>query len=85
MQAPVGEHFVEDAAKGIEIACVGVGTILPDFGRHVMRCANLCMRQIGFELLGDAQISEFDNFIIAHEDIHRLQISMNDAVLVQDL
>ena len=85
MRAPVGEHFVEDTTKGVEIACVGVRTIFPDFGRHIMWCANLCVCQIGFELLCDAQVSKFDDFIIAHEDIHRLQISMNDAVLMQDL
>jgi hypothetical protein len=79
-----GTKAVEDAPKRPDVRLRVIGAALPDFGRHVVWSADLCRREAaGAEDPGDAKVTELDGTVFHQEDVGRLQIPMQDSLLVQ--
>ena len=78
------DHFVGEDAQCPPVNGVGVATSLQHFWRNILRGAT---ERVGLlvqlELLGDAEICHLQVAIFSNHNIFRLQVSVDDLVLVQ--
>ena len=85
---PAREHLVEDDAERVDVAALGrrlAGRLL---GGDVLRTADDAagLRELrAGEDLGDAEVGQLEDAVVADEDVRRLEIAMDDAVIVDML
>lgn len=77
-------HLIGKDPKGPPVHRECMANLFQDFWRKVLRCAAERVRLlILLEDLGEAEIGQADISIFAHENVFRLQISINDLLLVE--
>ena len=81
-----GQHFEQQHAQSIDINFLAVDSI-PNFGSHVVEgsnCLSLVRPTAGGNKLGQAVVPNFHHpRMLVAENIPRLQVSVNDALVVQ--
>jgi hypothetical protein len=85
---PPGQKQVKHDAEGIQIAAVGDRLAGRLFGRQVFGGADQTAggRQLlAGKHLGDAEIGELDRAVVGLEEVLRLEVAMNDAVVMGEL
>ena len=79
-----GEHLVEDDAEGVDVDLAAVAAV-GDFRRHVVDGADafgLAAAAAAGDELGEAVVADLDDAVVG-EDVARLQVAVDDAVVVQ--
>ena len=80
-------HLVQDAAKRPDVRLLVVGLLLTNFGREVVRSANSSLSAV-IGVLKDsrnAEVTYLDLATLSHEDVLRLQISVENLSVVDVL
>ena len=78
-----GQAFVEDDAHRIDVVCDGGGAACEDFGRAIIdRALDRIAFIGGADRGGDAEIADLDRTIGEIKQIIRLDVAMDDAVLM---
>ena len=74
-------HLVEDAAQRPHVALVGVGLVLADLGRHVVRCADHSARcrHRALHNLRDPKVAQLHE-VFGDEDVLRLEVAVQDLL-----
>ena len=85
-QTVVIEQSVHDNTQGIKIHAEAVRLSLVDFRRHIAgsTCAGHARHGL-FHCLGNAEITEFEISGIRHKNVVRLDISVDNIVLLASL
>ena len=65
-------HFVENAAKGPDVAFAVVGLISPNLWRSVIRRSSLCVKHPSFGDFGYVQVPKLSRAILVKKNIGRL-------------
>lgn len=80
-------HLVEDAAEGPDVRLLVVGLLLADLrGQVVGRADGGLGAVVGvLEHSGDAEVADFDLSVLVHEDVLRLEVSVEDLAVVDVL
>lgn len=79
-------HFIENAAKGPDIAFAIVREIWPYFGAGIVGCACLGAGHTTFTDFGDVEISQFDLLmVLGQEDIGAFDVPVEDIHAMQRL
>ena len=79
-----GEHLVEDDAQGVDVDLLAVAAV-GHFGRHVVDGADafgLSAAAAAGDELRQTVVADLDHAFVA-EDVARLQVAVDDAVVVQ--
>ncbi len=79
-----GAHLVEDDSEGPDVGFETVGLALDDLGRKVVRSAHdgVGLGEGVFEDASDAEVAELDVVLAGEEDVLRLQVAVQDLLLV---
>jgi len=84
---PQCHHLVEDATEGPDITFLVIRLFLADFRREVIGRADGCLGAIisMLEDSSDAEIADFNLTALSHEDVLRLQVTMQDLAVMDVL
>ncbi len=82
-----GEHFVEHGAEAVDVGAGIAAFALDLLGRHVMGRAGGESTKVSRRPshAGDAEIHNADGAVVADHDVLRLEIAMDDIVVVHVL
>ncbi len=85
---PAGEEFVEDGPEGVDVGGGGQGAVAAGlFGGHVPRRADdqagARQRLAAEQALGDAEVRQVRSPARVEQDVRRLQVAVQQAVLVR--
>lgn len=82
----IGAQLVQQAAQGPNVALLVVGFLLAQFRGEIEGSADHSLgKLVTGEHLGHPQISDFDLFVLVHEDVESFNIAMEYLVFVDVL
>ena len=80
-------QLVEYAAKRPDVTLTVVWLVLAHLRRQVIRRSNLRRGELvtGLETLGQAEVADFDFVVFRQENVHTLQVSMQNILAMEVL
>ena len=80
-----GRHFVDDAASRPDIRLSVIRLVVPDLGRGIVWRPGLGVKESPLSYLRNVHVSDFCDPVFAEENVRRLEVSVQDFFVVQNL
>src|ERR1035437_4240210 len=80
-----GQHFVTNDTQGENAGNRGNRLHFDLLGRHIEKRSLASRRAAGFNTMSDSEIDDLDRVILQHEDVARLDVAMDEPLLMSRL